>query len=61
MRNEELAKNYTYTERAEERKLDSDGAVKDVESKPTTSATFTARYHRLIARDGEGAAAEGGG
>ncbi len=53
-RNEELAKSYTYTERVEERKLDSRGAVKDIESK-TFDVTFLydEPYERLVARDGQ--------
>jgi len=54
VRNEELAKNYTYKEHVEERKLDSNGAVKNVESK-TFDVTFVygEEYERLIARDGQ--------
>jgi hypothetical protein len=54
VRNEEIAKNYTYKEYVEERKLDSKGAVKDVESK-TFDVTFLygEQYEKLIARDGE--------
>ncbi|MCB1020552.1 MAG: hypothetical protein KDC27_11530 [Acidobacteria bacterium] len=54
VRNEELAKNYTYTEHVEERKLDSGGAVKDVESKTyDVSYVYGEEYQRLVARDGE--------
>ena len=54
VRNEEIAKNYTYKEHVQERKLDSKGAVKDVESK-TFDVTFLygEPYEKLIARDGE--------
>lgn len=54
VRNEELAKQYTYTERVEERKLDGKGAVKGVESK-TFDVTYVygEEYERLIKRDGK--------
>ena len=54
VRNQEIARNYTYTERVEERKLDGDWAVKGVESK-TYDVTFVygEEYRRLIARDGK--------
>ena len=52
VRNEELARNYTYRERVEERKLDGKGEVKGVESK-TFDVTFVygEEYERLIERD----------
>ena len=54
VRNEELARDYTYTERVEERKLDGKGAVKGVEAK-TFDVTFVygEEYERLIERDDE--------
>jgi hypothetical protein len=54
VRNEELAKQYTYTERVEERKLNGKGEVKGVESK-TFDVTYIygEEYERLIRRDGK--------
>lgn len=54
VRNQEIARNYTYTERVEERKLDGEGAVKGVESK-TFDVTYVygEEYRRLIERDGK--------
>lgn len=52
VRNQEIARNYTYRERVEERKLDGKGAVKGVESK-TFDVTFVygEEYERLIERE----------
>lgn len=54
VRNQELAKNYTYEERVVERKLDSHGQVKETETK-TYDVTYVygEEYRRLIRRDGE--------
>ena len=54
VRNQEVARNYTYEERVEERKLDSNGNVKDIETK-TYDVTFVYgdEHRRLVARDGK--------
>jgi hypothetical protein len=54
VRNQELAKNYTYEEHMVERKLDSHGNVKETETK-TYDVTYLygEEYRRLVKRDGE--------
>lgn len=52
--NDELAKNYTYLEREVERKLDSGGAQKSIESKTwDTTFLYGRPFRRLVEKDGK--------